>query len=101
MEKRCSICGKDFIEFGNNAEPIRKGICCDSCNKKFVIPGRILESSSNSEAVMSFEVAKNRKQLMSLQEKLREKNFEKIKDFPFISVYENPESEERVLICII
>ena len=27
--------------FGNNANPIKNGICCDRCNKEFVIPARI------------------------------------------------------------
>ncbi len=40
---RCSICG-DILEpndFGNNAEPVNNGICCDVCNFAYVIPARI------------------------------------------------------------
>jgi hypothetical protein len=38
---KCSIC-KDNIEgFGNNAEPINNGKCCDSCNFTQVIPARL------------------------------------------------------------
>lgn len=37
---RCSICGKKFIGFGNNAEPLNKGRCCNSCND-YVVAERI------------------------------------------------------------
>lgn len=33
----CSICFRMFTEFGNNAEPINEGRCCDSCNTKVVL----------------------------------------------------------------
>ena len=38
----CSICD-DVIEgeFGNNAEPINSGRCCDTCNLMYVVPTRI------------------------------------------------------------
>ena len=101
MEKRCSICGKDFIEIGNNAEPIRKGICCDSCNTKFVIPARIIKSSFDSGAVISFEVAKCHKEHFKTVQKLSEKNFRQIKAFPYMFVYQNPESLENVILCTI
>lgn len=40
---RCSICGDDVNdEFGNNAEPVNKGRCCDYCNNEVVIPARLL-----------------------------------------------------------
>lgn len=32
MEKICSICFKPFTEWGNNAQPINDGTCCDPCN---------------------------------------------------------------------
>ena len=28
----CSICQIDYVGFGNNAEPINNGRCCDYCN---------------------------------------------------------------------
>lgn len=37
----CCICGVTFSGYGNNAEPIAHGICCDSCNRNVVIPHRI------------------------------------------------------------
>ena len=38
----CSICGQIIVEeFGNNAQPVNDGICCDYCNSTVVIPARI------------------------------------------------------------
>lgn len=37
----CSICGKEYVGYGNNAYPINDGRCCDNCNKEVVIPARI------------------------------------------------------------
>ena len=44
----CSICD-DVIEdgFGNNAEPINSGRCCDLCNYAMVIPMRMNMLDSN------------------------------------------------------
>ena len=35
--KKCVICKKEFEGFGNNAEPIKEGRCCDECNVKVFI----------------------------------------------------------------
>ena len=40
-EQVCSICGKPYTGYGNNAQPINDGRCCDECNAKVVIPKRI------------------------------------------------------------
>jgi hypothetical protein len=34
--KRCCICGKKYEGYGNNAEPIKKGQCCDECNNEVI-----------------------------------------------------------------
>ena len=39
--KICSICFRDYEGYGNNAEPINSGRCCDSCNGMVVIYARI------------------------------------------------------------
>ena len=39
--KKCSICGKEFTGYGNNAYPINDGVCCDDCNTSEVIPARL------------------------------------------------------------
>ena len=38
---RCCICNKIISGEGNNAEPVRRGRCCDDCNWLYVIPARI------------------------------------------------------------
>lgn len=47
--KKCVICGKEIQGYGNNAEPVAKGRCCDECNKTKVIPAR-LKQTMNEEA---------------------------------------------------
>ena len=42
-DKKCVICHKPFEGYGNNAEPVAEGRCCDECNAKVVIPARIEE----------------------------------------------------------
>jgi len=37
----CSICQAEYEGFGNNAEPINDGRCCDNCNWAVVVPARI------------------------------------------------------------
>jgi hypothetical protein len=31
-KKVCSICNRKYRGFGNNAQPINNGRCCDACN---------------------------------------------------------------------
>lgn len=37
----CSICGKTYEHWGNNAQPINNGRCCDKCNYEYVLPARL------------------------------------------------------------
>lgn len=37
----CDICGDDIEGYGNNADPVTEGICCDTCNFGHVIPERL------------------------------------------------------------
>jgi len=37
---KCSICKEIRVEYGNNAQPINEGICCDECNEEIVLPQR-------------------------------------------------------------
>lgn len=34
--KRCVLCDHNFVGCGNNAEPLKKGQCCDQCNIKVI-----------------------------------------------------------------
>ncbi len=38
---RCVLCGVGDIGWGNNAEPIQKGRCCNTCNTTRVVPYRM------------------------------------------------------------
>ena len=37
----CSICGTTYGHWGNNAQPVNDGRCCDQCNSQYVIPARL------------------------------------------------------------
>ena len=39
--KKCSICQEPYQGYGNNAEPLNSGTCCDKCNWSVVFPRRI------------------------------------------------------------
>lgn len=39
----CCICGKSIMSYGNNAEPVMVGECCNECNLHVVIPARMME----------------------------------------------------------
>lgn len=47
-ENICSICFIPYEGFGNNAEPVNNGRCCDACNDVIVIPAR-LQRLNNKE----------------------------------------------------
>lgn len=40
-ERICSICQDRYEGYGNNAEPVNDGRCCDRCNWTVVIPARL------------------------------------------------------------
>lgn len=48
-KKKCVICGKEFEGYGNNASPVKDGLCCDECNTKVVIPARLKDSQLKEE----------------------------------------------------
>ena len=43
----CSICKEKIEGFGNNAQPINDGRCCDECNNLVIIE-RIKEMSNDN-----------------------------------------------------
>jgi hypothetical protein len=48
----CSICNGAIVGFGNDAQPMNDGPCCDRCHAERVIPERvrrILESDTKRE----------------------------------------------------
>ena len=49
-EYTCCICGDEFEGYGNNPAPYKEsGKCCDACNRKFVIPARLMASQENED----------------------------------------------------
>ena len=44
----CSICKEDFEGYGNNAQPVNDGVCCDGCNT-LVIKRRLFDMVMNDE----------------------------------------------------
>ena len=48
-EKICCICKKPFDGYGNNAEPVCSGTCCDECNIERVIPMRFKMMKDNNK----------------------------------------------------
>ena len=47
----CSICGCEYKGFGNNAQPINDGRCCDSCND-LVVARRLNDIKNRKRGVM-------------------------------------------------
>ncbi len=49
---RCSICGNTIQinalgwAYGNNAQPVNDGRCCDLCNFMYVIPARLRQGKT-------------------------------------------------------
>jgi hypothetical protein len=41
--RTCAICGRQYSDSGNEAEPVKDGLCCDDCCAKHVIPARLTE----------------------------------------------------------
>jgi hypothetical protein len=39
--KECVICHILYSEWGNNAQPLCEGQCCNYCNERIVIPMRL------------------------------------------------------------
>lgn len=48
-DNKCVICGKEIEGYGNNAEPVKKGKCCDECNRTVVLPARIKDLKEDTE----------------------------------------------------
>jgi len=51
----CCICHGNYERWGNNAEPIMDGMCCDSCNQ-IVIRARLNDSYRTEEAEKTIRI---------------------------------------------
>ena len=69
-KQKCPLCGKSFIGFGNNPEPLAKyeNRCCDDCNNRFVIPARICSISMNGKERLK-EIKKEVKECLAKAKK--------------------------------
>jgi hypothetical protein len=47
--KTCSICQIKYTGFGNNADPVNEGFCCDDCNYRVVIPARFNQRATRDK----------------------------------------------------
>lgn len=55
--QKCSICGKNYDGYGNNAQPVNNGRCCDECNFKVVIPIRIKKARNHARTNMEMAIS--------------------------------------------
>jgi len=46
MNKKCVICGKEISGYGNNAQPVKDGLCCGICDITKVTPARLRQRHS-------------------------------------------------------
>ena len=91
-DNKCVICDENIIGYGNNAQPVKKGLCCYKCNTDVVIPARMeglmkiipeiseeqkKEIEKEKKRVYMREYMRNRRQLdPKFAEKVREANRE-------------------------
>lgn len=52
---KCIICGNEFDGYGNNAEPVKHGVCCDRCNQEKVIPARLNKTTLKEDLASSID----------------------------------------------
>ena len=93
MEKKCCICGETFNGYGNNAEPVEKGTCCDCCNMFYVVPARLIQQE---EPEANF--ANGKKNFANIQLKLNDRNMYPLKVYQRFSVYANDEGEKVYVV---
>jgi len=47
----CAICKETYYGWGNNAQPLIDGKCCDVCNESLVMPFRFGYSIDDANAI--------------------------------------------------
>lgn len=78
---KCCICGKEINGYGNNAEPLAHGICCDGCNSK-VLAARINHPTEIISKILN-ELDYEEKMRVTTNLRL----FEKVKENQTIFIY--------------
>ena len=76
---KCVICKKNYREYGNNAQPLADGYCCDSCNNKVIarrlsdIQEKITARDGSGKIIKQKKVNSTFKRNYKLEEKCMEK----------------------------
>ena len=61
-KQTCCICGAKFTGCGNDPWPLRdEGRCCKTCDSLLVLPARVIEFCSRTEADEALEDSTARK----------------------------------------
>lgn len=50
--KKCCICSRQFVGWGNNPWPVVKdedAVCCDDCNSRYVLVARLNQMFGDKE----------------------------------------------------
>jgi hypothetical protein len=69
-KEKCCLCGGKIEGYGNNAQPLKEGSCCDECNKVKVIPHRMMsmiESDKNVVEVLVYNIEKDTTELRTFR----------------------------------
>lgn len=53
---KCCICKKETGKYGNNANPLINGRCCDLCNEQKVIPFRLMKMHEHFRSKPGMEI---------------------------------------------
>ena len=55
--KKCCICGKEFVGWGNNPYPVKDdGECCDMCKFQEVLPARLRQMNERERYELQCEI---------------------------------------------
>ncbi|MBO5712308.1 MAG: hypothetical protein J6R47_05655 [Acholeplasmatales bacterium] len=75
-EKICCICKKPYEGYGNNAEPVCSGRCCDKCNIERIIPMRFkMLNEDIQEPVRTWLLITDSKDAVTVSYRKRTKDF--------------------------
>lgn len=50
---KCCLCQKEIVGYGNNAEPVMNGRCCNDCNANIIIPNRLNHMKTLKDAAIA------------------------------------------------
>lgn len=74
--KICCICKEPYEGYGNNAEPVCSGVCCDKCNIERVIPMRFkMMTEAIQEPIRTWLLITDSKDAVTVSYRKRTKDF--------------------------